>query len=69
MRENPIQLLANAIILKAVNDYRAALKQYDRRTQAEIERFFLSDWFTVLTKLDGEMLIEKLRKEHQNEDY
>lgn len=28
-----------------------------------MERFFRSDWFHVLTRIDGEWLIKKLRKE------
>ena len=56
----PEQLLANAIILQAVNDYRA---RSDKRTIGEIERFFRSEWFAILTKLDGEALLGKLREE------
>lgn len=56
----PEQLLANAIILQAVNDYRA---HSDLRTINEIESFFRSEWFAMLTKLDGEALLEKLREE------
>ena len=56
----PEQMLANAIILQAVNDYRA---RSDKRTIGEIERFFRSEWFAMLTKLDGEALLEKLREE------
>lgn len=63
--------LAHAIILQAVRDYRDVskiLKKYPKhelslKMQEEIEDFFLSDWFTVLTKLDGEALLEKLREE------
>lgn len=63
--------LAHAIILQAVRDYRDVrkiLKKYPKhelslKMQEEIEEFFLSDWFTVLTQLDGETLLEKLREE------
>lgn len=63
--------LANAIILRAVDDYRDALKRLSRfphdrdsgRTKAEIERFFRSSWFSTLTTLNPEMLIEKLTSE------
>lgn len=63
--------LAHAIILQAVRDYRDVrkiLKKYPKhelslKMQAEIEEFFLSNWFTVLTQLDGETLLEKLREE------
>ena len=63
--------LANAIILQAVRDYRMALKSLranprNRSAQAdkdEIERFFRSGWFSVLTSVDGEMLIRSLQME------
>lgn len=63
--------LANAIILQAVADYRDALARLGRfpydsnsqRTQTEIERFFRSKWFSALTSIDPEVLIEKLRSE------
>lgn len=63
--------LANAIILQAVKDYRKALRtlschpdhrlaQHERRS---IELFFRSGWFGVLTQIDPEMLISKLKAE------
>lgn len=63
--------LANAIILQAVRDYRMALKSLmanpGNRTaladKAETERFFRSEWFSVLTSVDGEMLIRSLEEE------
>lgn len=67
----PYQNLANAIILKAVDDYRDALRDLRinpsypdaQRTVSEVERFFRSVWFSALTSLDGVALMEKLRKE------
>ena len=55
-----IELLANAIILQAVKDYRHT---YSLQTRAEIKRFFRSEWFRALTRLDGEMLITRLENE------
>ena len=63
--------LANAIILQAVKDYRVALKclKVNPRNKTaladkeEIERFFRSGWFSVLTSVDGEMLIRSLKME------
>ena len=52
--------LAEAIILQAVTDYR---KSDDEEVKKSIERFFRSEWFYVLTELDGEMLIKRLRRE------
>lgn len=63
--------LAEAIIVQAVKDYRTVLGKLryyrnDRTALAEkrqIERFFRSGWFAVLTDLDGEVLIEKIKQE------
>jgi len=65
------QNLANAIVLLAVNDYRKALKrlslypkyrtvQYQKR---QIEQFFLSEYYKLLTSVDGERLIRKLNED------
>ncbi len=67
----PEENLANAIILQAVKDYRAALKKLSRgrkNSNAEYmkqdcERFFRSKWFEALTSVDGEILIRKLNEE------
>ena len=55
-----IELLANAIILQAVKDYRHT---YSPQCRAEIKHFFRSEWFRALTRLDGEMLITRLENE------
>lgn len=63
--------LANGIVLRAVDDYRVALRDLRvnpsysdaLRTVAEVERFFRSGWFSVLTSVDGVLLLEKLQKE------
>ncbi|NLV51173.1 MAG: hypothetical protein GXY20_10840 [Clostridiales bacterium] len=57
---NPYEELANAIVLQAVKDYRL---HEDEKELASIERFFRSDWFSVLTSINPEILITKLRKE------
>ncbi len=63
-RENisPYQLLANAIVEQAAKDYKMALKHKDEQEIESIERFFRSDWYKVLTDVDGEWLIAELRK-------
>lgn len=61
---NPYENLANAIILQAVKDYRLT---DDEQELQEIERFFRSGWFSVLSKVDPEYLIKELRKEKQND--
>ena len=57
---NPYEELANAIVLQAVKDYRLT---DDEAELAEIERFFRSGWFGVLSKVYPEYLIRNLRKE------
>jgi len=67
----PYENLANAIILRAVEDYREALGilRYSPNdkdasiSKDEIERFFRSGWFGLLTNIDPEMLMGKLHKE------
>ena len=56
----PYQNLANAIVLQAVADYRLT---NDPRDLEEIERFFRSEWFGMLTGIDPKYLISKLRSE------
>ena len=58
-REN-YEKLAQAIIIQAVRDYR---NSYSYQTRCSIERFFRSEWFMVLTTLNGEMLIKRLQEE------
>lgn len=59
---NPYERLANAIVLKAVDDYRATESAAERK---EIEQFFLSSWFTTLTNADGGYILKKLREERK----
>lgn len=65
--------LADAIIKQAVKDYRNALRGrgYDhkppRECVSEIERFFRSTYFEVLSDVDGENIISLLRKERAHE--
>ena len=61
---NPYEELANAIVLQAVKDYRLT---DDEAELAEIERFFRSGWFGVLSKVDPEYLIRNLRRRNRND--
>lgn len=71
LAEDLYEKLANAIILQAVNDYRETLRKVKKNPQnrealnnaLQIERFFHSEWYQALTSVDGEHLINKLRKE------
>ncbi len=67
--------LANAIIEQAAKDYIEALgilryKPNDKKataTKDEVEKFFRSQWFIMLTKVDGEKLLSDLKKKFKKE--
>jgi hypothetical protein len=61
---DPYEKLAHAIIVRAANDYRR-LWNFKRTDYAkhELIKFFRSEWFSILTKLNPEWLIEELEKE------
>lgn len=68
---SPCERLATAIVLRAVEDYRKA--QTDLHTNSEneqvlrrlseLERFFRSEWFEVLTTVDGRCVLAMLKRE------
>ena len=70
-QEDSYTELAKAIVLQAVHDYRSTLnlnrKNPNNRKALpeamEYERFFRSGWYMLLTNLDGDLLIDKLREE------
>lgn len=63
--------LANAIILRAVDDYRLACRQLKHtrdyqpavRMKYDVERFFRSEWLSMLTRVDGNELLRRLNAE------
>lgn len=66
--------LANGIVLQAVLDYQKSLKGQQvlrhisvDEMKKECEDFFTSEWFSILTKIDGKQLMRKLQEEHENE--
>lgn len=63
MKYEPYHALINAIILRAVKDYRTALDDGNTSGIAECERFFRSDWFTFLIDVDGEIIIRQVQRE------
>ena len=69
--ETGIEDLSNAIILQAVKDYRIALAggsvngRDSESVIAECERFFQSEWFNSLTKINCNYLMETIRKEFE----
>ena len=70
----PEQRLANAIIIQAAEDYRTALRclriNPDHKPSLEMlqecERFFRSEWYQMLTTVDGEMIMRKIREEEKS---
>lgn len=69
---DPYEKLANAIIILAARDYRTALRRQKKKATPgneqeirNIERFFRSQYFDMLTGVDGEYLIEQIRKEEE----
>lgn len=73
---DPSQNLANAIIAQAADDWRRATaylnhhrggtgKRYWEAEKAknDCERFFLGETFEILTDIEGEYLLRRLREE------
>lgn len=62
---NPYEELANAIIEQAVKDFKKALKcrfiHPNRKDYVnevlKLKQFFRSNWYSILTDLDGEYII------------
>ena len=73
---DPYQALANAVVQNAAEEYRAALKRLNKDPEnviakaevQELKRFFRSQWYEVLTEVDGEYLIGMLEKEYPDVD-
>lgn len=64
------ELLASAVVIQAVKDYRRALVDYHetptnvcKSRVRELERFFKGEDIMIYTKLDGERLMERVRDE------
>jgi len=65
------EALANAIITQAAKDFRAAYKRMKRfpndgRAQEEVReitKFFCSQWFEMLSDVDGPTLLKKMKDE------
>lgn len=61
-KHDPYEELANAIIIQAVEEYRK-LWFKDKSAKQHLINFFHSEWFSILTTLDPQWLIEKLEDE------
>ncbi len=63
--------LIEAIVVQAAQDYRQNLRRKKPRKKKEpnnsirdIERFFNSEWFCMLTNVDGKQLLQALKNEN-----
>ena len=69
------QALGNAVAIQAAKDYTKAARYIDahkgersqkmtnaRKTVKEVEEFFLSDWFKVLSGCDGAKLFNEIKR-------
>ena len=52
-----IERLRNAVVMQAVKDYKN-----DKNKREECERFFLSQYFTLFSDLDGEAIVKALKE-------
>lgn len=74
MNDKGVECLRCAIVKQAVEDYLEAKKRYSEsnsigalHTISECKRFFRSEYYQILTDIDGETLIQLLDKKHEEE--
>lgn len=68
---NGYYVLANAVIIQAVKDYKSAIHMLKKNPESKmamrkalvLEEFFHSGWYKILTDVDAEYLLDRLRKE------
>ena len=68
--------LANAIIEQAVRDYERVYRRLRKNPESqkakedlrELESFFYSEWYEVLTDLDASYLLRKIRERIEEEE-
>lgn len=66
MTDESVDLLRNAIVTQAAKDYKHSFdyksggcNEFDRK---EIEKFFRSGWYEMLTDIDGEYIMNEIRR-------
>ena len=70
-RDQGWEALANAIVWQAAKDYRAALNELRRHPDSKaalhvarrLERFFRSGWYSILTDVDPNCILNRIREE------
>lgn len=72
--EEAFEHLAKSIVIQAIEDYRECLKygrikllSKNKYNIQEIEKFFKSDWFHILSGMNGERLIKILQEQAKND--
>ena len=71
MYDKNYENLANAIVVRAVDDYRESRKKLKKDLGNEkaipmmldVIRFLRSDWYQMLTTVDGEIILKHLQEE------
>ena len=69
--QETLERLANAIIKQAADDYRSSHRKLLREPHncdakeriSEVERFLVSKWYRTLTVVDGDYILQMLKKE------
>lgn len=61
--DTPYINLANAIVSVAADDYRTALEENNETLQKSLERFFYSSWYSTLTKVEPDIILERIKRE------
>lgn len=61
MHEIGVMNLVEAIVKQAAKDYRAVRYEKESYEKDKLESFFLSGWFHLLTGLDGDLVLERLK--------
>ena len=72
---DPMQMLAEAIVVQAAEDYREALRKLKinpvngeaLRMKKECERFFRSRWYRMLTRVNSRMIMRRIQEEMEND--
>lgn len=59
--------LIGRIIKEAVDDYKCAYKKKHSGTLTELEHFFHSEYFNLLTRLNGNVVMKMAREEAEKE--
>lgn len=55
--------LANAIVSVAADDYRTALEENNETLQKSLERFFYSSWYNILTDVNPDAILGRIKRE------